>query len=200
MSEEPTDSHKKKMQGVKEEMRTKVKEAREDKGLILVLTGDGKGKSSSGFGMVLRCLGYKMKVGVVQFIKGKWETGEQLFFQSHPEIAYHHMGQGFTWDTQDREGDIARAKEVWKSAEKLLSDPSVQLVVLDELNVVLSFNYLPLETVLAALKKKPEDQHVVITGRDAPQGLIDVADTVSRIDVVKHAFENGIRAQKGIEF
>jgi cob(I)alamin adenosyltransferase len=195
-----TDEHREKMKEVKEAVRSQVKEAREDKGLILVLTGDGKGKSSSAFGMVLRSLGYKMKVGVVQFIKGKWETGEQLFFESHPEIEYHHMGQGFTWDTQDKEGDIARAQQCWKHVEAMLNNPEINLVVVDELNVVLSFEYLPLEQVIAALKNKPKDQHVVITGRDAPQELIDIADTVSRIDVVKHAFENGIRAQKGIEF
>jgi cob(I)alamin adenosyltransferase len=198
--ENETKDHREKMKAVKEEVRSRVKEAREDKGLILVLTGDGKGKSSSGLGMLLRCLGYKMKAGVVQFIKGKWETGEQLFLEQHPEVEYHHMGQGFTWDTQDKAGDIARAEECWKHAEALLSNPEVQFVLLDELCVVLSFEYLPLKRVLTALQNKPADQHVVVTGRGAPKALIDIADTVSQIDVVKHAFENGIRAQKGIEF
>ena len=192
--------HKTQMSEVKAKVDKQVAEAKIDKGLILVLTGDGKGKSSSGLGMVLRSLGHGMKVGVAQFIKGDWETGEKQFLQSHPEVKYHVMGGGFTWNSQDKEADIERTEACWAETQKFLADESLDFLLLDELNVVLSFGYLKLETVLAALKKKPKDLHVVITGRGAPEELLELADTVSTINSPKHAFENGIRAQKGVEF
>ena len=192
--------HTEKMEQVAESVKKKVADAKEDRGVVIVLTGDGKGKSSSGFGMVLRCLGHGLKVGVVQFIKGKWRTGEQLFCESHEGIEYISMGQGFTWDTKDKEGDIRRAEACWEEVKRFIADETISLVLLDELNVVLEFGYLELDEVLAAIKSKPESKNIVITGRGAPEQLLEVADTVSLIESPKHAFESGIRAQKGVEF
>ncbi len=192
--------HKKRMQRHKEVVDAAVARATEDRGIILVLTGNGKGKSSSGFGMVARSLGHGFNVGVLQFIKGSFSTGEEAFFRRFPEeVQYHVMGTGFTWETQDKDNDIAVAEVAWKQAEALLSDPDIALVLLDELNIVLKLGYLPVERVLEALAKRPSQQHVVITGRAAPQALIDVADTVTEMNVIKHAFQAGIKAQKGVE-
>ncbi|MGC3963267.1 MAG: cob(I)yrinic acid a,c-diamide adenosyltransferase [Rhodocyclaceae bacterium] len=171
-----------------------------DRGVLVVLTGNGKGKSSSAFGMAARALGHDMRVGVVQFIKGAAATGEEAFFRRCSGVNFHVMGEGFTWNTQDRERDIAKAMEGWRHAEAMLSDASVELVILDELCVVLKYRYLPLETVLNALRSRPASQHVVVTGRGAPEPLIEIADTVSEIDDIKHAFRMGVRAQKGVEF
>ena len=191
--------HKKRMQRHKEVVDAGIARATEDRGIILVLTGNGKGKSSSGFGMVARALGHGFKVAVVQFIKGSFSTGEEAFFRRFPEVEYHVMGTGFTWETQDKDKDIAAAEVTWTQTEALLSDPDIALVLLDELNIVLKLGYLPVERVLETLAKRPPQQHVVITGRAAPQALIDVADTVTQMNVVKHAFQAGIKAQKGIE-
>lgn len=176
-----------------------IARADQDRGVLLVLTGNGKGKSSSAFGMLARALGHGMQVGVVQFIKGSYSTGEEAFFRRFPEVRYHVMGEGFTWETQDKERDRAAAQAAWDVASELLSDESVSLVVLDELNIALKYNYVELDQVLEALAKRPAMQHVVITGRGAPQDLIDVADTVTEMQVVKHAFKAGVRAQKGVE-
>jgi cob(I)alamin adenosyltransferase len=176
-----------------------IARATEDCGIVLVLTGNGKGKSSSGFGMVARALGHGFQVGVVQFIKGSFSTGEETFFRRFPEVQYHVMGTGFTWETQDKDKDIAATEVTWKQAEALLNNPEIALVLLDELNIVLKLGYLAVERVLETLAKRPRQQHVVITGRAAPQALIDVADTVTEMNVVKHAFQAGIKAQKGIE-
>ncbi|SEG82088.1 cob(I)yrinic acid a,c-diamide adenosyltransferase [Marinobacterium lutimaris] len=176
-----------------------IARADQDRGVLLVLTGNGKGKSSSAFGMLARALGHGMQVGVVQFIKGSYSTGEEAFFRRFPEVRYHVMGEGFTWETQDKERDRAAAQAAWDVASELLSDESVSLVVLDELNIALKYNYVELEQVLEAVAKRPAMQHVVITGRGAPQALIDVADTVTEMQVVKHAFKAGVRAQKGVE-
>ncbi len=191
--------HKKRMQRHKEVVDAAIARATEDRGIILVLTGNGKGKSSSGFGMVARSLGHGFKVGVVQFIKGSFSTGEEAFFRRFPEVEYHVMGTGFTWETQDKDKDIAAAEAAWTQAEALLSDPDIALVLLDELNIVLKYRYLTIERVLETLAKRPSQQHVVITGRAASQALIDVADTVTQMNVIKHAFKAGIKAQKGIE-
>ena len=191
--------HKKRMQRHKEVVDAAIARATEDRGIILVLTGNGKGKSSSGFGMVARSLGHGFKVGVVQFIKGSFSTGEEAFFRRFPEVEYHVMGTGFTWETQDKDKDIAAAEAAWTQAEALLSDPDIALVLLDELNIVLKYRYLTIERVLETLAKRPSQQHVVITGRAASQALIDVADTVTEMNVIKHAFKAGIKAQKGIE-
>lgn len=199
MSEEKQ-RHKKRMQRHKEVVDAAVARATEDRGIILVLTGNGKGKSSSGFGMVARALGHGFKVAVVQFIKGSFSTGEEAFFRRFPEeVQYHVMGTGFTWETQDKEKDIAAAEAAWKQAEALLSDPDIALVLLDELNIVLKYKYLGIEKVLETLAKRPQHQHVIITGRAAQKALIDVADTVTEMNVIKHAFQAGIKAQKGIE-
>jgi len=178
----------------------KIKQANIDKGLLLVITGNGKGKSSSGFGMIARALGHNMRVGIVQFIKGAYSTGEETFYRRFPnEVDYHVMGDGFTWDTQNLEQDIASAKEGWEVCKKLLSDPTIDVVLFDELNIVLKMKYLDINTVITDLAARPDMQHVIITGRGAPDAIIEEADTVSRIDDVKHAFRAGIKAQKGIE-
>ena len=193
--------HKARMQRKKALVDEKIAEAKEEYGLLLVHTGNGKGKSSSAFGMVARALGHGIKVGVVQFIKGAASTGEESFFRRFPdEVSYHVMGEGFTWETQDRQRDIAKAQEAWTVAAKLLADPEIGLVVLDELNIALKYGYLELEPVLVDIESRPLLQHVVVTGRGAPPGLIDAADTVTEMSLVKHAFKAGVKAQKGVEF
>jgi cob(I)alamin adenosyltransferase len=188
------------MQRRKEVVDKRIAAADSDRGVLLVLTGSGKGKSSSAFGMVARALGHGLRVGVVQYIKGRGDTGEEAFFRRFPELRYHVMGEGFTWETQDRERDVRAAMAAWQVSTELLSDEQRDLVVLDELNIALKYEYVPLNDVLDALQRRPSHQHAVITGRAAPQALIDVADTVTEMRVVKHAFSAGVRAQKGIEW
>ncbi|MFG3692866.1 cob(I)yrinic acid a,c-diamide adenosyltransferase [Stutzerimonas stutzeri] len=193
--------HKARMQRKKAVIDEKIAEAQDEYGLLLVHTGNGKGKSSSAFGMVARALGHGMKVGVVQFIKGAASTGEENFFRRFPgEVRYHVMGEGFTWETQDRQRDIAKAREAWAVAAELLADPEIGLVVLDELNIALKYGYLDLDPVLADIESRPMLQHVVVTGRGAPPKLIEAADTVTEMNLVKHAFKAGVKAQKGVEF
>jgi cob(I)alamin adenosyltransferase len=176
-----------------------IEKANQEKGLLLVLTGNGKGKSSSAFGMVARALGYGMKVGVAQFIKGRSDTGEEAFFRSQPDVEWHVLGEGFTWDTQDRERDTQAARAGWDVAKKMLADPSFNLVILDELTYTLKYGYLDEAMVLADIAARPPLQHVVVTGRAAPQALLDAADTVSELMDVKHAWRAGIKAQPGID-
>lgn len=198
---ERDERHKARMQRKKALMDEKIAEAQDEYGLLLVHTGNGKGKSSSAFGMLARALGHGMKVGVVQFIKGAASTGEEAFFRRFPdEVRYHVMGEGFTWETQDRQRDIAKAREAWAVAAELLSDPEIGLVVLDELNIALKYGYLELAPVLADIESRPLLQHVVVTGRGAPDGLIEAADTVTEMGLIKHAFKAGVKAQKGVEF
>ena len=193
--------HKARMQRKKAIIDEKIAEAQDEYGLLLVHTGNGKGKSSSAFGMVARALGHGMKVGVVQFIKGAASTGEENFFRRFPdEVRYHVMGDGFTWETQDRQRDIAKAREAWAVAAELLADPEIGLVVLDELSIALKYGYLDLDPVLADIESRPMLQHVVVTGRGAPPKLIEAADTVTEMSLVKHAFKAGVKAQKGVEF
>ncbi|AEJ04565.1 cob(I)yrinic acid a,c-diamide adenosyltransferase [Stutzerimonas stutzeri] len=200
-STERDERHKARMQRKKALMDEKIAEAQDEYGLLLVHTGNGKGKSSSAFGMLARALGHGMKVGVVQFIKGAASTGEEAFFRRFPdEVRYHVMGEGFTWETQDRQRDIAKAREAWAVAAELLSDPEIGLVVLDELNIALKYGYLELAPVLADIESRPLLQHVVVTGRGAPDGLIEAADTVTEMGLIKHAFKAGVKAQKGVEF
>lgn len=169
-------------------------------GLLLVLTGNGKGKSSSAFGMLARSMGHGMQCGVVQFIKGRNSTGEELFFRRFPEqVRFHVMGEGFTWETQDRQRDIAAAEAAWQVSRELLRDPAIGLVVLDELNIALKHGYLDLDQVLGDLQARPPMQHVVVTGRGAKPEMIELADTVTEMGVIKHAFQAGIKAQKGVE-
>ncbi|TVT65987.1 MAG: cob(I)yrinic acid a,c-diamide adenosyltransferase [Pseudomonas sp.] len=200
-SSERDDRHKARMQRKKALIDEKIAEAQDEYGLLLVHTGNGKGKSSSAFGMVARALGHGIKVGVVQFIKGAASTGEEAFFRRFPdEVRYHVMGEGFTWETQDRQRDIAKAREAWAVAAELLADPKIGLVVLDELNIALKYGYLELAPVLADIESRPLLQHVVVTGRGAPPGLVEAADTVTEMALVKHAFKAGVKAQKGVEF
>lgn len=193
--------HRERMQRKKEVVDRKIEAARRDAGVLLVNTGNGKGKSSSAFGMAIRALGHGMKVGVVQFIKGAKSTGEELFLQRFPdEVSFHAMGEGYTWETQNRERDIAAAERAWDKAKSFLSDPAIGFVVLDELNIALKYKYLDVNRVIADLQARPAMQHVVVTGRAAPPELIAVADTVTEMQVVKHAFAAGIAAQPGVEW
>ena len=192
--------HRARKQQHKEIVEAKIASATQQRGVILVHTGNGKGKSSSAFGMVARALGHNMRVGVVQFIKGSFATGEETFFRRFPEVEYHVMGEGYTWETQDRERDIAKAQAAWQIARDMLRNPGLQLVVLDEINIALKLRYVEIEPVLEALRNRPAMQHVVMTGRAAPAALIEAADTVTEMRPIKHAFDAGIQAQNGIEF
>lgn len=176
-----------------------IARATDEKGLLLVLTGNGKGKSSSAFGMVGRALGHQLKVGVCQFLKSRTDTGEEAFFSQVANVDWHVLGDGFTWETQSREQDIATAQRGWEVAQRMLADDSYGLVVLDELTYLLNYHYLESQAVLQALQARPPMQHVVVTGRAASQELCDLADTVSDIMDIKHAYRAGIRAQKGID-
>jgi cob(I)alamin adenosyltransferase len=197
--EDPEARHRARMRRRKAIVDARIAAATEERGVLLVLTGNGKGKSSSAFGMVARALGHDLQVGVVQFIKGKYVTGEKAFFRRFREVSYHVMGEGFTWETQDRERDVRAAAAAWEVAAGMLREPAYALVVLDELNIALRYRYLALEAVLEALRSRPAPQHVVITGRGAPKALIEMADTVTDMRAVKHAFEAGVRAQLGVE-
>ncbi|HEX7647611.1 MAG TPA: cob(I)yrinic acid a,c-diamide adenosyltransferase [Noviherbaspirillum sp.] len=193
--------HKSRMQRKKEIVDQKIATANRDAGVLVVNTGNGKGKSSSAFGMAIRALGHGMKVGVVQFIKGAKSTGEELFLQRFPdEVSFHAMGEGYTWETQDRERDVACAQRAWERAKGFLSDPAIGMVVLDELNIALKYHYLDVNQVIADLQTRPAMQHVVVTGRGALPELIAVADTVTEMQPVKHAFAAGIAAQRGVEW
>lgn len=194
------DRHRERMQRKKAIVDAKIESAQGEGGLILVHTGNGKGKSSSAFGMVARALGHGMKVGVVQFIKGAMPTGEELFFRRFPEnVRFHAMGEGYTWNTQDRERDVAKAQAAWALAREMLADDTLSLIVLDEINIALKYRYLDVHQVIADLQQRPPMQHVVLTGRAAPPELIEVAHTVTEMGLVKHAFKQGFRAQPGIE-
>jgi cob(I)alamin adenosyltransferase len=173
----------------------------EERGLVIVHTGTGKGKSTAAFGMVLRCIGHGMRVGIVQFVKGVWGTGERVVLDRFPElVTCRAMGEGFTWETQDRARDIAAARAAWEEAKAMIADPSYRMVLLDELNIVLRYDYLPLDEIVATLKAKPRDLHVVVTGRNAKPELVALADRVTEMTLVKHPFRGGVKAQKGIEF
>jgi cob(I)alamin adenosyltransferase len=191
--------HRRRMQRKKEVVDQKIASATADRGVFVLNTGNGKGKSSSAFGMVARSLGHGMQVAVVQFIKGSFSTGEEAFFRRFPDVSYHVMGEGFTWETQDRERDMRAASAAWEKAKQFLRDSTYPLVVLDELNIALKHKYVPLPDVVAAISTRPRQQHVVVTGRGAPNELIELADTVTEMREIKHAFGAGVRAQKGIE-
>ncbi len=185
----------------KAERDTMMAQKREGAGLLLVNTGNGKGKTTAAFGIAARALGWGQRVGIVQFIKGKWITGERRFFARFPDqVVYKVMGEGFTWDTQDRARDIAAAEAAWASSREMIADPTLNLVILDELNIALRYDYLDLATVLEVLKDRPAEKHVCITGRDARPELIAMADVVTEMTLVKHPFEQGFKAQRGIDF
>lgn len=192
--------HNARMARKKEVVDSHIAAAQIERGVLLVNTGNGKGKSSAGFGLVARALGHGQKVGVVQFIKGRSDTGEEAFYRSQPGVSWHVMGEGFTWETQDRARDVAAAHAAWEQARSFLRDPGTGLVVLDELNIALKYGYLEVESVVADLMARPVDQHVVVTGRAAPPELVAVADTVTDMTVVKHAFAAGIKAMAGMEW
>lgn len=202
MSEhDKNESHKKKMQKQKEKVDAHIAEANIEKGVLILLTGNGKGKSSSAFGMVLRAMGYGHKVGVVQFIKGQQLSGEEIFLKEKlSDVEFYQMGTGFTWNTQDRTSDIEAAERTWAVAEKMLKDASLQLVVLDELTYMLAYTYLDEDRVLTALENRPYEQSVVVTGRGGGAKLKDLADTVSEVKEIKHAYKAGIKARKGVDY
>lgn len=192
--------HKKAMQRKKAHVDERIAAATTEKNLLLVLTGNGKGKSSSAFGMLARSVGHGMKCAVVQFIKGQWDCGEHANFAEHPLVDFHVMNTGFTWETQDRSKDITAAEQTWVKAEEFLTDSSYELVILDELTYMLTYGYLEKSRILKAIKNRPKNQHAVVTGRNASKELIALADTVSEINNTKHAFDSGIKVQKGIDY
>jgi cob(I)alamin adenosyltransferase len=193
--------HREKMERRQAARRKVLATKTEERGLLIVHTGAGKGKSTAAFGMVLRCLGHGMRVGVVQFVKGAWGTGERTVLARFPDlVTCRAMGEGFTWDTQDRARDIGAARAAWEVATQMIADRSYRLVLLDELNIVLRYGYLSVAEVMAELKAKPRDLHIVVTGRNAPAELIETADLVTEMTLVKHPFRAGVKAQPGIEF
>ena len=193
--------HKRAMEKQKASVDAGVAAATTDRGVAVLLTGDGKGKTRSAFGMVLRALGYGQKVGVVQFIKGVQLSGEEHYLRDHcPEVEFYQMGTGFTWDTQDRSGDIAAAERTWKIAEAMLLNETLDLVILDELTYMLAFDYLPKDDVLAAITGRPAHQSVVVTGRGGGTELRSVMDTVSEVKEIEHAYRAGIQARKGVDY
>ncbi len=195
------ESHKKKMQKQKEKVDAHIAQANTERGVMILLTGNGKGKSSSAFGMVLRAAGYGHKVGVVQFIKGQQLSGEEIFLKEKlPDVQFYQMGTGFTWNTQDRTSDIEAAERTWAVAEKMLQDESLNLVVLDELTYMLAYSYLDETKVLTALKNRPYEQSVVVTGRGGGAALKELADTVSEVKEIKHAYKAGIKARQGVDY
>jgi cob(I)alamin adenosyltransferase len=172
-----------------------------EKGLLIVHTGKGKGKSTAAFGMVMRCIGHGFSAGIVQFVKGRWDTGERTVLEGFPElVTIKAMGEGFTWETQDRARDIAAARAAWGEAQAMMADPRFRLILLDELNIALRYDYLPVEEVVGALRARRPDLHVIVTGRNAPEALIEAADLVTEMTLVKHPFRDGVKAQAGIEF
>ena len=196
---ERAERHRKRMQRKKEVVDSAITRADQKKGLLLVHTGNGKGKSSSAFGMIARALGHGMRVGVAQFIKGRTDTGEEAFFRNQEHVIWHILGEGFTWETQNLARDTETAQRGWAIVQEMLRDPTLDLIVLDELTYPLKFGWLDLSAVLQDLQNRPAMQHVVITGRAAPDALCEAADTVSEMRDIKHAFRAGIQAQKGID-
>jgi cob(I)alamin adenosyltransferase len=193
--------HKAAMEKQKEKVDAGIAAAKEERGVAVLLTGNGKGKTSSAFGMILRALGYGQRVGVVQFIKGVQLSGEEIFLrEKHPEVEFYQMGTGFTWDTQDRSGDIAAARETWEHARAMLKNENLDLVVLDELTYMISFDYLPEDEILTAIRERPREQSVVVTGRGGGAALREIMDTVSEVREVKHAYGAGIMARRGVDY
>ena len=193
--------HKAKMEKIQTARAKMMAERQIEKGLLIVNTGPGKGKTTAALGMVCRAIGHGHRVAVIQFVKGALQTGERVVFDAFPEqVEFRPMGEGFTWDTQDRARDIAVAREAWETVKARIADPEIDMVVADELNIVLRYDYLPTDEVVEALVNRPEGKHVIVTGRNAPQALIDAADLVTEMTVVKHPFRSGVKAQAGIEF
>lgn len=197
-----SEAYKQKMQRRKEVQTERLKERSQEKGLIIINTGPGKGKTSAALGMVVRSLGHGFNVAIIQFIKGAWEPAEKrVFEQWNEQLVFHAMGEGFTWETQDRERDTEKAQAAWEKSLTYLRDSNYRVVLLDEINVALKLGYLDVETVIQGLAEKPQDSHVILTGRGAPTELIEVADLVTEMKLIKHPFrEQGVKAQPGIEF
>ena len=193
--------HKAAMQKQKEKVDSAIAAADTERGVFVFITGKGKGKSSSAFGMVMRALGHGQKVGVVQFIKGVQLSGEEVYIRDHcPQVTFYQMGTGFTWNTQDRSGDIEAAERTWAQVEPMLADPSYDLVVIDELTYMLGYKYLDDDRVLSAIANRPYEQSVIVTGRGGGSALREAADTVSEVDNVKHAFKAGVKARAGVDY
>lgn len=200
---ESEERHRQKMQRRQAVQQQRLSGMQDHKGLIIVNTGDGKGKSTAGFGIVFRALGHGLRIGVVQFIKGAWDPGEAKLLRSlDPSLVeFHAMGEGFTWETQDRARDIANTEAAWQQGLKMITSQAFQVILLDEINVAMKLGYLPLEVVLDGLQQKPADLHLILTGRGAPAGLVEVADLATEMKLIKHPFrEQGIKAQLGIEY
>ena len=202
MTESPDDArHKAKMENRKAVQDAEVASKTVEKGLLIVHTGKGKGKSTAAWGLMLRALGRGFRIGVVQFGKGAWETGERRAIERFgDQVSWHTLGEGFTWETQDRARDVAAAERAWAKALELMADPSIRLLILDELNIALRYDHLPIAEVVAALAARRPDLHIVVTGRNAKPELIDAADLVTEMNLVKHHFAAGVKAQEGIEF
>ncbi len=202
MSEEELDArHAEKMRRKKESRDKIVATKTKEKGLLIVHTGKGKGKSTAAFGLVFRAIGHGFKIGIVQFVKGAWGTGERDVLEKFSDqVTIKAMGEGFTWETQDRQRDIAAATQAWEEAKRMIADPDVQMVLLDELNIVLRYGYIDLDEVVEVLKAKPEMKHVIVTGRNAKDEIIEIADLVTEMTQIKHPFRDGVKAQVGIEF
>lgn len=199
--EKKNEKHKKSMEKQKEKVDARIEEASIERGVGILLTGNGKGKSSSAFGMIMRALGYGHKIGVVQFIKGQQLSGEEMYLKEKcPEVDFYQMGTGFTWNTQDRSADIEAAEKTWAVVEPMLKDPSYNLVVLDELTYMIAYKYLDEDKVVEAIKNRPEQQSVVVTGRGGGSKLQEAMDTVSEIKEIKHAFKAGIKARQGVDY
>ena len=202
MSEAERDAYHADKMRKKKEARTRMLATKtEERGLLIVHTGKGKGKSTAAFGMVFRAIGHGFPVGIVQFVKGAWGTGERDVLEKFPElVTIKAMGEGFTWDTQDRQRDLAAARAAWEEAKRMIADPGLKMVLLDELNIVLRYDYLPLDEVLDVLRNKPRDLHVIVTGRNAKDELIEIADLVTEMTEINHPFRSGVKAQAGVEF
>ena len=193
------EQYQKRMQRKKEHIDKKISEVTEERGIIILLTGNGKGKSTSGFGTVLRCVGHGLRTGVAQFIKGKWDCGERNILEKLG-VEFHVMGTGFTWDTQNKELDTQAAQEVWQKTKAMLTSPELALVLLDELTYIARYGYVDTDEILQALENRPKMQSIIITGRGCPQAIADAADTISEIKDIRHAYNSGVKAQKGIDW
>ncbi|SCA56393.1 Cob(I)yrinic acid a,c-diamide adenosyltransferase [Candidatus Terasakiella magnetica] len=201
MSEEDLQKHASKMAKKKAARDRMMEKKIDEKGLVIVHTGKGKGKSSSAFGMALRCVGHGFKVGVIQFIKGAWDTAERRVFEGFPDqVTFKAMGEGFTWETQDKERDIAAAQKAWAAAKEMIESGEYRMVILDEINVAMRYDYISEDDVLECLENRPDLVHVVLTGRHASEKLLDVAELATEMTLVKHPFRSGIKAQPGVEF
>jgi cob(I)alamin adenosyltransferase len=199
MVDQKSKNHQDRMQRTKDRIEEKIEAAQEERGLFIVITGNGKGKSTSGFGTIARAVGHGLNTAVVQYIKGTWACGERMLLEN-AGTEFHVMNTGFTWNTQDKEKDTTAAQKVWQESKRLLNDKKIDVVLLDELTYMVSYKYIDLDEVISAIKNRPTMQHVIITGRSCHRSLIELADTVSEVQSIKHAFEAGVKAQKGIDW